>query len=898
MEPQALVALDWLGVWVLELDLDSTVTYANPACLAQVELEVRGRDFCEALLPPAEMPGVRTQLQEIVRRRGGGRFESTWLTRDGPRHVVSLLTVSPEERLWLVGVDITELRGQLDAVISITADAIISLDAQMRICLYNEGAELIFGWTSEEALGQPLDLLLPPPLRGLHHQHMLRFAAGPVRARRKEKRGHEIVGMRKDGEVFPAEAAISKIEVAGGVLFTVILQDISERKAAEQERERLTREIDAERRWLRAVLELAPLGVFLSEPDGRRYANRRAEELLGVRMTPAPGGGQGLLYPDGQPVPHERHIAVRAQRGETVLGEEYLVQRPDGTQLPVLGSAAPLRDDDGQVTGTIGVFQDMSDRMAAEEALRLSEARLRVSLAGSPVLLWSQDAELRYTWVHNPHALILGEQVLGKTDHDLLSREEADKLAQLKREVLQTGRAAREVMKATVDGKVSYYDTTVEPLRDSAGQVVGVTCAAWDVTERQREEVAQRFLAEAGRVLMSAATHHEATLRALAQLAVRELADWFIVELFEEGQIRRVKVAHSSPEGAQTARMLETFPLDRQRPHLTALPLYEQRPMLLPEIPPGWLESVSQSPQHAALLSSLQAESLLIVPMVARGRALGTLVAISSRPERRYDARDARMFEQLAQLAALAVDNAQLYATARRAVAARDEVLCVVAHDLRNPVFGTRLGIRGLLARPREERERDLLQKMERALERANHMLDDLLDSARLESGQPTLEPEPVAPASLVREAVEAVEALASEASLGLQVVLPEPLPEVLADRRRVLQIFSNLLGNAIKFTPAGGTVRVGGEAKEDEVCFSVEDTGPGITAEQLPHLFERFWQAKRSDRRGLGLGLPIAKELVEAHGGHIWAESTPGRGGALRFTLPIAPRSSARRVS
>jgi PAS domain S-box-containing protein len=880
MGPEALMVLDRLGALVIELERDGTVLYANPACLQQTGLgDLRGRNLCE-LVPEG--------LASIPQLGQTGRSESTWRTHTGPRRLVSLLTLTPEDRLLLVGVDITaqqEAQERLNAILCIAADAIVSLDEQMRISIYNEGAQRIFGWTPEEAMGQPLDLLLPPQMRDLHRQHMERFAAGSARTRLKEARGHEIVGIRKSGEIFPAEASISKIEVAGGVLFTVVLRDVSER-------ERLLREMDAERRWLRAVLDLAPLGIFLSEPGGKQYANQRAEEMLGLRMTPVGGSAQfthHLLFPDSRPVHHDQQVSVRARQGETVLGEEYLIERPDGSRLPTLGSAAPLRDDEGKIVGTIGVFQDMSDRMRAEEALRLSEARLRVSLRDSPVILWNQDARLRYTWVHNPQAPLSVEQVVGRFDHDLFPREEADLLEQLKRGVLQTGCGAREVVKLTLAGRVCHYDITLEPLRDSAGQVVGLTGAAWDVTEQRREEVGQRFLAEAGSLLLSATTNVEATLRTLAQLAVRDLADCFIVELVEDDQLRRFKVAHASPEGAELARALEAFPLDRQRPHLTAAALSEQRAMLMPEISPDWLESVSQSPEHGSLLAALQPKSLLAVPLVARGRLIGTLTAISSREGRRYDTRDAQLLEQLAALAALAVDNAQLYTTARRAVAARDEVLCVVAHDLRNPVFGTRLGLRGLLSRPREEREQQLLQKMERSLERANEMLDDLLDSARLQNGHPTLEPAPVEPASLVQEALEAAEAMASEASLELQVSLSEDLPEVLVDRKRVLQVFSNLLGNAIKFTPPGGTVRVGGEMKDGQVCFFVEDTGPGIAPEQLPHLFVRFWQAKRTDRRGLGLGLPIAKELVEAHGGHIWAESQPGGGGALRFTLPVA---------
>jgi signal transduction histidine kinase len=160
-----------------------------------------------------------------------------------------------------------------------------------------------------------------------------------------------------------------------------------------------------------------------------------------------------------------------------------------------------------------------------------------------------------------------------------------------------------------------------------------------------------------------------------------------------------------------------------------------------------------------------------------------------------------------------------------------------------------------------------------------------------LEAGTRVLHLECVDTGALLRAAAEMYAGLAGEQEVALGVDVPPEVPDLRADRARLLQVLSNLVGNALKFTPRGGAVRIGAEAAGELVRVWVSDTGPGIDPEHLPRLFERFWQARRGDRAGLGLGLSIAKAIVDAHGGRIWAESTPGSGSTFSFTLPLDPR-------
>jgi signal transduction histidine kinase len=170
-----------------------------------------------------------------------------------------------------------------------------------------------------------------------------------------------------------------------------------------------------------------------------------------------------------------------------------------------------------------------------------------------------------------------------------------------------------------------------------------------------------------------------------------------------------------------------------------------------------------------------------------------------------------------------------------------------------------------------------------------NRLIQDLLDVALMEAGRLTIERARLLPGELVDDAIDLQEKIASSSSLELRVDVQANLPPVSGDRDRLLQAFENLIGNAIRFTKAGGYITVGAASKDHDVVFWVADTGSGIESESLPRVFDRFWQATKADRQGAGLGLPITKGIVEAHGGRIWVESTEGLGTTFSFTIPKA---------
>jgi signal transduction histidine kinase/DNA-binding NarL/FixJ family response regulator len=283
----------------------------------------------------------------------------------------------------------------------------------------------------------------------------------------------------------------------------------------------------------------------------------------------------------------------------------------------------------------------------------------------------------------------------------------------------------------------------------------------------------------------------------------------------------------------------------------------------------------------------LPVRSYLAVPITLPGGELvGALAFGHSRPGA-FQHRHERIVHGIARWTAVAVQNARLLQEAQHAARARDEMLAVVSHDLRNPLNVIATSASLILEIPlSEERRRTQLEVIRRTTDRMNRLIQDLLDVTGIEAGKLSIHPESLDVDHTLTEAAEMMGPLASERRLQL---LTRPLDRrqlVQADRERLLQVFSNLVGNAIRFTPEGGTITLGAQRMDEAVTFYVEDTGPGIPPEDLPRLFDRFWKGSQSS--GTGLGLPIAKGIVEVHGGTLTVNSAPGRGSRFEFTIPL----------
>ncbi len=317
---------------------------------------------------------------------------------------------------------------------------------------------------------------------------------------------------------------------------------------------------------------------------------------------------------------------------------------------------------------------------------------------------------------------------------------------------------------------------------------------------------------------------------------------------------------------------------------------------------PIGVEDTEIDPEWASFREVFHAEgirSLAFIPLLHRRRLVGKFMVYRDQPQP-YTARELQLAstvafhvgESLARkhdeaaLARAFVEEKQARAEAEEATRAREEILSVVSHDLRNPLGTVLIGASSLLQVDGDRRVAGIAGRIHRQAERMARLIDDLVDFAGIQAGKLAIDRVEHAPTEIIHAATDLFGPLAEERGLTLEKTVQPNLPSISCDSERALQVLANLMSNALKVTPKGGRVQIGVEARAADVVFFVNDSGPGIDATELPHMFERYWRGKASQYRGAGLGLSIARGIVDAHGGKIWAESTIGVGSTFYFSL------------
>ncbi len=385
-------------------------------------------------------------------------------------------------------------------------------------------------------------------------------------------------------------------------------------------------------------------------------------------------------------------------------------------------------------------------------------------------------------------------------------------------------------------------------------------------------------------------------LSKLARALVPRLADLCVVDEIEPPfGLRPTATAHVRPELAGALSRLErSDDLDPQALFGIGHVRRTGRPELCVAVPdPEWLAgAIGVLGDGGELLERLGATSCMFVPIAEGGQTRAVLTLVASDSGRVYGAGDLAFADEVAHRAAVALKSAVKYQDTLRVKQANDALLAVVAHDLRNPL-GAVLASADMLERigareGRPPREQKAVRTIVRAAERMERLTRDLLDFARMQGGRLAVERKLVDAQSLLVEALESHEALAQAKKLHLTHAVEDDMT-VRCDRDRVVQVLSNLVANATEYTSEGGSIRLFARCVDGEALFSVSDTGSGIPKAEIPHAFDRRWRGEKSSSDGLGLGLFIAKNLVEAHGGRIWLESEVGVGTTFYFTLPLA---------
>jgi len=421
-----------------------------------------------------------------------------------------------------------------------------------------------------------------------------------------------------------------------------------------------------------------------------------------------------------------------------------------------------------------------------------------------------------------------------------------------------------------------------------------------EVARAQAEEAGRRasFLAEASRVL-AGSLDYEATLKSMARVAVPYLADYVVVDVLDaERRLRRLGAAHADPDIEPRLAATPPFTFEPGADSPLAAVLEGGDPTLVREVTDEWLAARRRDAEHLGA-NELRPTSLMLVPLRARGRALGTVCFALTHSSRRYALADLAIAEDLAQRAALAADNARLYREAQDASRAKDEFLAVLSHELRTPLTPVLGWVRMLrMGTLKPEAAARALETVERNTRLQVQLVEDLLDVSRIITGKLRLEIRPVALADVVDAAVEAVAGPVAEKRLQITRAVASDLPIVEADPNRLQQVLGNLLSNAVKFTPEGGAVDITLATDGASVRIAVTDTGEGLLPEIAPHIFDRFRQADSTITRqygGLGLGLAIVRHIVELHGGSVQAASEgPGLGTKVTVILPVAAPASS----
>lgn len=572
-----------------------------------------------------------------------------------------------------------------------------------------------------------------------------------------------------------------------------------------------------------------------------------------------------------------------------------------------------------------GIRHHMLRRRARAKAaeLEISEKRFRDTFESAAVGLGHIAVDGRWLRMNDHYCVLLGyprDELLRLTLRDVthpddVASDDANIARLTARDIDVYATEKRCIRK---DGGVVWVDQTLSLVRDRDAPAY-LVAAAQDVSLRVRQRQQRTFLADASTTLASTLDYRE-TLDNLTKLAVPRIADLCVVQLVDSsGDILRTEaIAHADDGAAIDAAMVDAatneaptldaaadaapamnalrrpYPIRDDLPGPLGTVLRSARPALLP-IDDAALRSIAVDEQHLAELRRLELGSILILPLRIGGRTMGALSLGQSGSGRRFEPQDVELLQELGTIASAAIDNALLHAEIQRAVRVRDRVLGIVTHDLRNPIGTIDLSAtlltmsRAVASDPAAAAQ---IATIQRNVRRATRLIEDLLDMSSVKAGQFAIDRKRESVAAIVQEAADSHRPVADEKRIDFYVDVAVGDAAILGDHDRLLQVLNNVIGNALKFCRAGDRVTVRSSVEDDTIAIVVADTGPGIAPERLEQIFDPYVRVQQ-DEEGTGLGLYIARAIVGAHGGRIWAESEPGAGTTMHICLPSAPKEA-----
>ena len=661
------------------------------------------------------------------------------------------------------------------------------------------------------------------------------------------------------GQLWPIEErghllALLALTLASAAIIAV--SDIARRSVANHRRTRA----DLER--ARARLDVLHHAARVVEWEwdlgsDRVQMSRSARSVFGAAWSAA-GGSWSLVHPDDR-ARVEATVADAVARGEDYAFTSRLIRPDCGDTRWIETRAVMHRGPSGAPTHVTGVTIDVTDRQEALETARVAEHRFQLALEGSSIVAWACDAERRYIWVHNPSAVLRKQEIIGQRVGSLLPKDQYSEYAEALDRVWRTGTGERLPISWTHEGTTRHYLSSIEPVKSDDGVVTGMVGASVDVTEERRMDAALRDSEQRLRLALEGA----------------QVGMW-IADL-------ATGLTECTPLN------YELYGFDPQSPPLPVDTWFQAiHPDDRPQVQAAWASTVEHGAPFALEYRILRPDGVVRwLDVRARlhrdgAQAPARVLGISMDVTGRKDAEVAL----------------------REAGRSKDEFLATLAHELRNPLAPLRTAAY-LLNSPGlgDGARRDAQQMIERQVGHLSRLVDDLLEVSRVTLGRIELLREPVSVALVVEHAVEAARTAIEEGGHRLQLEIPATPLWVDADLVRLSQVYTNLLTNAARYTPAGGQITLRVYARGGDAVVSVEDTGIGIAPEMLGHVFEMFVQVPHGDRArhgGLGIGLALSKRLVELHGGTIeaWSQGE-GCGSEFRVLLPRAerPRAEAKAV-
>jgi PAS domain S-box-containing protein len=656
--------------------------------------------------------------------------------------------------------------------------------------------------------------------------------------------------------------------------------------------------------WLLAALvESSDDAIITTDRDGIVTSwNRAAEQLYGYRSDETLGNSIALLFPPDRAA-EERELLRRAGNGERIRDFETVRRRRDGHDVLISLSVSPVRTPDGEVTGTLRIAHDISTRYRDERAAR----RLAAIVASSDDAIASKDLNGIVTSWNRAAEQMFGysaAEIIGKSIRAIIP---ADRQSEEDHVLASIRRGQRvdhfDTIRQRKDGSLIPVSLTISPIVDERGTIIGASKIARDISDRRLAEAERERLLHLSQqnarvtqtlnqvgTVVSSTLDRNAIIQAVTDAATggthAEFGAFFYNMVDEQGETYQLYTLSGASKEAfeQFAQPQGTAPFGVAFRGEGIVRIDD-----VLEDPRYGLNPTSQGvpPGHLPL------RSYLAVPVKGRaGEVLGGLFFGHSRPGQ-FTAEDERLVAGISVWASVALENARLYSEVQESSRLKDEFLATLSHELRTPLnalLGYARMIRsGVIA---AEGHRRAVETIERNAMSLSQIVEDILDVSRIISGKIRLNVQPVELPKVISGAVEAMMPAAAAKNIKIDCVLDPRAAPVSGDPERLQQVAWNLMTNAVKFTPPGGKIQVRLERVNSHVEIVVSDTGIGIRPDFLPHIFERFRQADAGpnrERGGLGLGLGIARQLVELHGGTIEASSAGvGQGSTFRIKLPL----------